>query len=662
MTKYPHLFTPIRVGPVKLSNRFIMGSMHTGLDGRDDATPRLAEFYAERARGGVELSVTGGWSPNLSGRLSLHPICFAGEEMIPMHRPVTDAVHDAGGRLLLQLVHCGRYAFHDEPVSASPIRSPISRHAPRELSGKEVEEMINDFIRAAALSVEAGYDGIEVMGSEGYLITQFLASHTNHREDEWGGSLENRARFALEILRGSRKVLGPDKILMYRISALDLVEGGLSNEEIQWLAKECEKAGVDILNTGIGWHEVQIPTISAAVPRGAFTHAVKNVTDAVSIPVAATNRINTPDVAEQVIASGEANMVSLARPFLADSAFVEKAEAGHGDRINTCIACNQACLDHYFGGKIASCLVNPRAGFETEIVIKPATSKKSFAVVGAGPAGLACATTLGSRGHEVTLFEAGESIGGQFNLARNVPGKEEFNETLRYFAGRIRDTGVDLRLNTRAEMDDLSDYDGIVLSTGVVPRAGIVPGEDHPKVVTYPQVLTGQVEVGEKIAIVGAGGIGFDMAIFLIYGGDRSHLDPEAFAAHWGIGGKPHHQFSNREITMLQRSEGSMGKRLGKTTGWVHRIEIAQAGVKQISGVTYTNIDDDGLHIEVGGEAQVIEADTIVICAGQESVRDLAAFENEDGGKVHVIGGAKEAGELDAKRAFAEGIRLGAAL
>ncbi|MBZ0218730.1 MAG: NADPH-dependent 2,4-dienoyl-CoA reductase, partial [Fimbriimonadaceae bacterium] len=639
---------------------FIMGSMHTGLDGRDDATPRLAEFYAERARGGVPLLVTGGWSPNLSGRLSQHPICFAGDEVIPIHKPVTDAVHEAGGRLLLQLVHCGRYAFHDEPVGASPIRSPINRHVPRELTGTEVEATIDDFVRAAALSVEAGYDGIEVMGSEGYLITQFLATRTNHREDEWGGSLENRARFALEILRGSRRVLGPDKILMYRISALDLVEGGLNNKEIQWLARQCEALGVDILNTGIGWHEVQIPTISAAVPRAAFTAAVRNVTDAVSIPVAATNRINMPEVAERVVASGEADMVSLARPFLADSAFVKKAQNDESDRINTCIACNQACLDHYFEHKVSSCLVNPRAGFETEIVISPTAKSRRYAVVGAGPAGLACATTLGARGHQVTLFEASDCIGGQFNLAKNIPGKEEFNETLRYFAGRIKDTDVDLRLNTPAAVNDLADYDGIILSTGVVPRAGVIPGEDHPKVVTYPQVLTGEVEVGEKVAIIGAGGIGFDMAIYLIYGGDRAHLDPKAFAAHWGIGQKPHHQFSNREITMLQRSPGGMGKRLGKTTGWVHRMEIAQAGVKQISGATYTKVDDQGLHIEVDGEARLVDADTIVICAGQESVREVP--DTGFNGRIHVIGGAKEAGELDAKRAFDEGVRLGASL
>ena len=662
MPDYPHLFAPIKVGAFTLPNRFIMGSMHTGLDGRDDATPRLAEFYAERARGGVPLLVTGGWSPNLSGRLSQHPICFAGEEVIAIHKPVTDAVHEAGGRLLLQLVHCGRYAFHDEPVGVSPIKSPINRHAPRQLTGKEVEETIEDFIRAAALSVEAGYDGIEVMGSEGYLITQFLALHTNQREDEWGGSLENRARFVLEILRGSRQALGSEKILMYRISALDLVKGGLDPEEIQWLARECENVGVDILNTGIGWHEVQIPTISAAVPRGAFTKAVKNITDAVSIPVAATNRINMPDIAEQVVASGEANMVSLARPFLADSQFVDKAKNGHADRINTCIACNQACLDHYFEGRVSSCLVNPRAGFETDIVIHPVQKKKRFAVIGAGPAGLACATTLGERGHDVTLYEAKDTIGGQFNLAKNVPGKEEFNETLRYFSGRIVETGVDLRLNARAKANDLDGYDGVILSTGVVPREGVLPGEDHAKVVTYPQVLTGAVEVGEKVAIIGAGGIGFDMAVFLIYGGDRSHLDPDAFAAHWGIGQSPHHTFSKHKITMLQRSPGSMGKRLGKTTGWVHRLEIAQARVKQISGVTYKNIDDQGLHIEVNDESRLIEADTIILCAGQESVCELGDTLGGVNNNIHIIGGAKEAGELDAKRAFEEGVRLGALL
>jgi len=662
MQKYPHLFSPIQVGPITLPNRFIMGSMHTGLEDRDDGTKRLAAFYAERARGGVPLIVTGGWSPNIAGRIGFEPSCFSGDGMITRHRPVTDAVHEAGGRILLQLVHCGRYAFHDAPVAPSPIRSPIHRHMPKELTDGEIEGIIEDFVAATALSVRAGYDGVEIMGSEGYLITQFLAPRTNHRNDEWGGPLENRARFALEILRGCRAALGPDKILMYRISALDLVEGGLESDEIRWLAKACEKTGVDILNTGIGWHEVQIPTISAAVPRGAFTHAVKNVTDAVSIPVAATNRINMPDLAEQVLASGEADMVSLARPFLADSAFVAKAEQQRADAINTCIACNQACLDHYFSHQVSSCLVNPRAVFETEIEITPVAEKKRYAVVGAGPAGLACATTLGARGHAVTLFEASDAIGGQFNLARNIPGKEEFDETLRYFAGQIEETGVELRLNSKARAEDLSEYDGVVLSTGVEPRIGVIPGEDHPKVVTYPEVLTGAVQVGESVAIIGAGGIGFDMAIYLIYGGDRSHLDPEAFAAHWGIGQTPHHAFSNRKITMLQRSPGRMGKRLGKTTGWVHRMEIAEAGVTQISGADYQRIDDQGLHIEVDGETRVIEADTIVLCIGQKSVRDLDAPLAGLNGTVHVIGGAKEAGELDAKRAFDEGVRLGASL
>ena len=662
MTSYPNIFTPIQIGSVELPNRVMMGSMHTGLDARADGPERLAEFYAERARGGVPLIVTGGWSPNLEGRISLEPVSFQGAEIVPDHRIVTDAVHAAGGRILLQLLHCGRYAFHDSPVGPSPIKSPINRHAPVELTDAQVDQVIDDFEVAAVLSVEAGYDGIELMGSEGYLITQFLCNRTNQRDDQWGGSLANRARFALEIIRRTRAAIGPDKILMYRISALDIVEGGLVPNEVVWLAREAEKAGVDCLDTGIGWHEVQVPTISAATPRAAFTKYVRAITDAVDIPVVATNRINTPDIAEAVLEAGDANMVSLARPLLADPDFVAKAGAGTPEKVNVCIACNQACLDHYFSHQVSSCLVNPRAGFETEIKIAPASLPRNIAVVGAGPAGMATASILAERGHKVTLFEASGQIGGQFNYARMIPGKEEFNETLRYFTNRLAEFSVNLRLNTRAVIADLESYDEVIVATGVNPHCGVIEGEDHPSVASYVDILSGTRKAGDRVVIVGAGGIGFDVAIYLTYGGDKSHLDPESFAARWGLDQDPVRTFSGRDVTMLQRSPGAMGKRLGKTTGWVHRMELAHAGVKQLSGVDYKKIDDAGLHLEIEGEAKTFAADTIVICAGQVSETGPYGDLQKKGVSVHLIGGAKEAGELDAKRAFDEGVRLAASL
>jgi 2,4-dienoyl-CoA reductase (NADPH2) len=662
MTAYPHLFSPIQIGAVTLPHRIMMGSMHTGLEFRPGGFERLAAFYGERARAGAGLIVTGGWSPDRAGRLFDHPGSLDTAEVAAAHRPVTEAVHQAGGRILVQLLHAGRYGYHGDIVAPSAIRSPINPNGPREMDQGDIEAVIAAFGNAARLSAEAGYDGVEVMGSEGYLITQFLASRTNQRHDKWGGSLENRARFAIEVVKAVRAALPNGKILMFRISALDLVEGGLEADEVLWLAGEVERAGADVLDTGIGWHEARVPTIAAPVPRAGFAWTVKRLRDAVTIPVIATNRINTPQVAERLLADGIADMVSLARPFLADPQFVAKARDGHAERINTCIACNQACLDHIYSGQVASCLVNPRACHESEIVIEPAPAPRSIAVVGAGPAGLAAAATAAERGHQVTLFEAAERIGGQFNLARNIPGKEEFDETLRYFANRIEETGVTLRLGQRATPRDVAEYDAVVVAAGITPRTSVIDGDERPEVVSYVDVLSGTAEVGRRVVIVGAGGIGFDVAIYLTHGASPTHLEASAFRRHWGIEEEAVPSFSGREITMLQRSPGGMGRTLGKTTGWIHRTELLQAGVKQISGVTYEKIDAAGLHIEVGGEKRLLPADTIVICAGQDERRDLADALAGSGVEVHLIGGANKAGELDAKRAIDEGVRLAAAL
>lgn len=662
MTEFPNLFTPIKAGAIELPNRIIMGSMHTGLEEREDGPERLAAFYAERAAADVPLIITGAWSPTIEGRLSLNPSVFAGNNIVPEHRIVTDAVHAEGGRILLQLVHSGRYAFHDAPVAPSPIKSPINRHSPRELTSDEIWEIVEAWDTSTRLAMEAGYDGIEVMGSEGYIITQFLSPRTNQREDEWGGCLENRARFVTEILKRSRTALGSDKLLIYRLSALDIVDGAMTEDETLWLAKECEAIGVDILDTGIGWHEVQVPTIAAAVPRAAFTKSVRRIKEAVNIPVAATNRINTPAIAEKVIADGDADMVSLARPMLADAEFAKKAKEGAPEKVNVCIACNQACLDHYFDNEVSTCLVNPRACFETEIVIEPTPTPKNIAVVGAGPAGMAAASTIAERGHRVTLFDAAEKIGGQFNLAQVIPGKEEFNETLRYFSGRLEELGVDIRLNTRPSHGELAEFDEVVIATGVNPRMNVIEGEDHSSVASYVDILNGSRQAGDRVVVVGAGGIGFDVSVFLTHGAENPQLDPEAFAAHWGINQEPERKFSSREVTMVQRTPGAMGKRLGKTTGWVHRIELAHAGVKQISGVTYKKIDDDGLHIETEDGPQVLAADTIIMCVGQDSETGPLDALSGNGTPVHVIGGAKLAAELDAKRAFDEGVRLGASI
>jgi 2,4-dienoyl-CoA reductase (NADPH2) len=659
MTPYPHLFRPLDLGHVVLPNRIMMGSMHTGLEERPDGMQRLAEFYAERARGGAALMVTGGFSPDQAGNLGPHPAMMASGADRERHKVITRAVHDAGGRICLQVLHAGRYGKHPAIVAPSAIKSPINPIVPRELSAAEIERTLDAFAASAALAREAGYDGVEVMGSEGYLITQFLAPRTNQRADDWGGSLANRMRFALEAVRRTRAAVGADFIVIYRISALELVEGGLPGEDIVQLAKAIEAAGASLLNTGIGWHEARIPTISQAVPRGGFAWATRRLKDAVKIPVIASNRINAPEVGEQILARGDADMVSLARALLADAEFANKAKAGDRAGINVCIACNQACLDHIFDGRFASCLVNPRAGRETKLTYSRTRDKKRIAVVGGGPAGLSCAAIAAERGHEVTLYEKDAELGGQFNLAKKIPGKQEFAESVAYFAERLRRAGVKVMLNSDPSPDILKNYDEIVLATGVDPRRPDIPGLEHPSVVGYADVLSGRARVGEKVAIVGMGGIGFDVALYLLERASRATLEPQAFSAHWGISPsgeltQPAAEPPAHRITMLKRSTTPFGDTLGKTTGWVHRTELARNGVKMLKGVEYRRIDDQGLHIALDGKEQVVPADTVILCAGQVSRRGLDA--------PHVIGGAREAGELDAKRAMLEGAELAARL
>ena len=659
MTSYPHLFRPLDLGHVTLPNRILMGSMHTGLEERPDGMQRLAAFYAERARGGAALLVTGGFSPDQAGNLGPHPAMMASGADRDRHKVVTRAVHDAGGRICLQLLHAGRYGKHPGIVAPSAIKSPINPIVPRELSAAEIERTLDAFAAGAALAREAGYDGVEVMGSEGYLITQFLAPRTNQRADDWGGGLANRMRFALEAVRRTRAAVGADFIVVYRISALELVEGGLAGEEIVELAKGIEAAGASLLNTGIGWHEARIPTISQAVPRGGFAWATRRLKDAVAIPVIASNRINAPEVGEEILARGDADMVSLARALLADAEFANKAKAGDRAGINVCIACNQACLDHIFDGRFASCLVNPRAGRETKLTYEKTETRKRIAVVGGGPAGLSCAAIAAERGHEVTLYEKGAELGGQFNLAKKIPGKQEFAESVAYFAERLRRAGVTVQLNRAATEEDFKNYDEIVLATGVDPRRPEIPGLEHPSVVGYADVLAGRAEVGPNVAIVGMGGIGFDVALYLLERASRATLEPQAFRSHWGISSSGELIEAQKErpahrITMLKRSSTPFGDTLGKTTGWVHRTELARNGVKMLKGVEYRRIDDRGLHIALDGEEQIVPADTVILCAGQVSRRD---FETP-----HVIGGAREAGELDAKRAMLEGAELAARL
>jgi 2,4-dienoyl-CoA reductase (NADPH2) len=662
--RYPHLFAPLDLGFLRLPNRIVMGSMHTGLEDRARDYPKLAAYFAERARGGAGLLVSGGIAPNRAGWAKPFAGKLSSPREVDRHRLVTDAVHAAGGRICMQILHTGRYAYHPFPVAPSAIRAPINRFKPRELSSDGVRDQIADFVNCALLAREAGYDGVEIMGSEGYFINEFLAPRTNHRQDEWGGSLENRARLALEIVRQTRAALGERFIIIFRISGIDLVEGGGTGAEVEWLASQMEGAGASLLNTGIGWHEARIPTIAGVVPRGAFGWVSQRIKAATRLPVIATNRFNAAGDADALIASGGADMVSMARPLLADPDLPRKAAEGREDEINTCIACNQGCLDRVFENQRATCLVNPRAAYETELRIERAVRPKRVAVVGAGPAGLACATTLAERGHEVSLFEQAHEIGGQFRYAREVPGKEDFHDTLRYFARRIELTGVRLVLNTRADAPGLlaGEFDEFVVCSGVAARVPAIEGIRHEKVISYPELLSGTRRAGERVAVIGAGGIGFDVAAFLTHGSAD-------YFEEWGIdrtltarGGllpqKP--VPSPRRVYLLQRKPGKPGVGLGKTTGWIHRTALKHRGVIMKPGVSYRRIDDAGLHIGAETGEELLPVDHVVVCAGQESVNGLVAELGSGGRPVHVIGGALRAAELDAERAIREGVTLAA--
>lgn len=668
-TFYPNLFQPLELGSVVLKNRILMGSMHTGLEDDHRKLDRLAAFYTERARGGVGLIVTGGIAPNRSGWVAPLSAKLTSQQEARKHRLVTDSVHEAGGKIALQILHSGRYGYHPLVVAPSSIKAPISPFRPRALTRWGIRKTIQDFVRCAVLAEQAGYDGVEIMGSEGYLINQFIVSKTNRRTDEWGGCYENRIRFPLEIVRQTRKAVGQDFILIFRLSLLDLVSEGSQWDEVIDLAKRLESAGVSILNSGIGWHEARIPTIATLVPRAGFSWVSEQLKQEVSIPVVATNRINTPEVAEKILKDGQADMVSLARPFLADPEFVSKAERGASQEINTCIACNQACLDHIFKRKRATCLVNPRACYETELNWNPVDQAKKIAVVGAGPAGLAFASVAAERGHEVTLYEAGSEIGGQFNYAKKIPGKEEFYETLRYYQCRLDQFGVELKLNTRVQSRDLKGqrFDEVVLATGVVPRDPLIIGQDHPMVCSYIDLLGGRVAPGKRVAVVGAGGIGFDVSTYLLEKDQPRGL--REFLNEWGIqpqltsrGGlaEPSHLKSvpEREIFLLQRKATRHGAGLGKTTGWIHRQKLRQGQVKMLGGVEYQRVDDRGLHIRLDGKETLLPVDQVVICAGQLPLVELRDRLEEMGFSVHLIGGADRAEELDAQRAIRQATLL----
>ncbi|WP_339331477.1 NADPH-dependent 2,4-dienoyl-CoA reductase [Aeromonas hydrophila] len=671
MSRYPTLLTPLDLGFTQLRNRVLMGSMHTGLEEEKGGFDKLAAFYGERARGGVGLIVTGGIAPNLRGRLVPHGSQLSFPWQVAKHKKVTSAVHQEGGKIALQILHAGRYAYHPFSLAPSALKAPISPFKPRAMSERQIRGTIRDFAATAQLARSAGYDGVEVMGSEGYLINQFICERTNKRTDGWGGSSENRMRFPVEIVRAIRERVGPDFIIIFRLSMLDLVEQGSSLEEVIALGKALEQVGVTLINTGIGWHEARIPTIATSVPRGAFSWVTAELKKHLSVPLITTNRINTPEVAERILAGGEADMVSMARPFLADPEFVIKAAEDRADEINTCIACNQACLDHVFKQKRASCLVNPRACFETELTFGRVPQPKKLAVVGAGPAGLAFACYAAERGHQVSLFDQASEIGGQFNFAKQIPGKEEFHETLRYFARRLEKCGVELYLGQRQSAESLlgGGFDEVILATGIRPRTPNIPGIEHAKVMSYLDVLRDHKPVGEKVAVIGAGGIGFDVAEYLVEGkGDRSR---DHWLKEWGIdkqlgerGGlmAPVIDAPERQVWLLQRKESKVGDGLGKTTGWIHRTVLKNRKVEMLSGVQYLRIDDEGLHIQVGEQQQCLPVDQVIICAGQEPLKELQAGLQAAGKPVHIIGGADVAAELDAKRAIRQGAELAAVI
>ena len=669
---YPHLLAPLDLGFTTLKNRVLMGSMHTGLEEVANGHERMAAYFGERAKGGVGLIVTGGIGPNTEGGTHPNTKMLVTEHDIAGHKQITDSVHEHGGKICMQILHTGRYAYSPDQVAPSAIKSPINPFTPRALTDEEVYKQIDDFVFTSVQAQKAGYDGVEIMGSEGYFLNQFIAARTNQREDDWGGSYENRIRLPIEVVRRVREAVGEHFIIIFRLSMLDLVDGGSTAEEVIQLGKAVEKAGATIINTGIGWHEAQIPTIATKVPRAAFTWVTARFRKELSVPVITSNRINTPEVAEEVLARGDADMVSMARPFLADPDFVIKAQENRADEINTCIGCNQACLDHVFGGVMTSCLVNPRACHETELYITATTNVKKIAVVGAGPAGLSAATTAASRGHQVTLFDSASEIGGQFNIAKQIPGKEEFFETLRYYGRQIELTGVDLQLNRRVTSEQLNNggFDEVIIATGISPRMPAIEGINHPKVMDYLDVIGAKKSVGQKVAIIGAGGIGFDTAEYITHAGESTSQNIPAFMKEWGIdmtfgsrsgieGVTAQPEPSPREVYLLQRKTTRVGKGLGKTTGWIHRAGLAMKGVRMMPGCDYSHIDDQGLHITVGDDTQILDVDTIIICAGQDPLRELV-----DGLNLphHLIGGADEAGELDAKRAIDQGTRLAAAM
>jgi 2,4-dienoyl-CoA reductase (NADPH2) len=671
-TAFEHLLAPLDLGFTTLKNRVIMGSMHVGLEEEKGGFDKLAAFYAARAKGGVGLIVTGGIAPNISGWLAPFAGRMSSSRHANKHKVVTEAVHKEGGKICMQILHAGRYGYHPLSVSASNVQSPISPFKPKALSVRGIKSTINDYVDSASYAQKAGYDGVEIMGSEGYLINQFFCHRTNIRDDEWGGSLENRARLAIEVVTQTRQKVGPEFIIIYRLSMLDLVEGGAPWEEVVYLAKAIEKAGATLINTGIGWHETRVPTIATSVPRAAFTWVTERMKSEVNIPLITSNRINTPEVAEAVLAKGHADMVSMARPFLADPDFVAKAMRNESDLINTCIACNQACLDHGFERKRASCLVNPQACYETELIFTSVAEPKKLAVIGAGPAGLAFATYAADRGHKVELFEQSSEIGGQFNYAKQIPGKEEFYETLRYYAKQIERTGVVLHLNTKVDADLLKDqgFDDVVMATGIKPRELTIEGSNHPKVMSYIEVLRDHKSVGHKVAVIGAGGIGFDVSEYLVEE-ENLTVNLDKWLTHWGIDksyqnpgalAEKRPVKSTREVFLLQRKTSKVGKGLGKTTGWIHRSSLANHNVQMMNGVTYEKIDDDGLHITIGEKAMVLDVDNIIVCAGQTPLRELESSLVEAGLRVHVIGGADVAAELDAKRAIRQGAELAATI